>query len=182
MSQMNHPKEDLIELGVITKAHGIKGQVTIKPFGDDPLALNQYGPLRDPSGQHTFTIKKLQLNNKGLLVASLKEIKDRNDAEAAKGTILCIERDKLPEPEIDEFYYSDLINLEARLENGDPFGKIIDVMDFGAGDLLEILPQNSQKSMYLVFNEENVPTLHIKDGYIIVSPPDEIEGEEQKGE
>ena len=174
-------KTDLIELGVITKAHGIKGQVTIKPFGDDPLALNQYGPLSDPSGQHTFTIKKIQLNNKGLLVASIQEIKDRNDAEAAKGTLLCIDRDKLPEPEEDEFYYSDLINLEARLETGEAFGKIINVTDFGAGDLLEILPQNSQKSMYLVFNKQNVPALHIKEGYIVVSLPEEIEGQEQKG-
>ena len=95
---MNSKKQDLIELGAITKPHGIKGEVFIKPFGDAPLALNQYGPLTDPSGDQTFTITHLRLNAKGMAIAKIKEIPDRNKAEALKGTLLCVERDKLPPP------------------------------------------------------------------------------------
>ena len=170
---------DLIELGAITKPHGIKGDVFIKPFGDDPLTLNHYGPLTDPSGTQIFTITSLKLNPKGMLVAKIKEIQDRTQAEALKGTVLCVERDKLPAPDDDEFYHTDLIGLEARLQTGKPVGKIIRVDNFGAGDLLEIMPQNSQTSLYLSFTKDNVPELHIDAGYIVISLPSETDGEER---
>jgi len=175
---MTKPK-DLIELAAIANAHGIKGQVLIKPFGADPHALKQYGPLTDVTGQKTFSIKKLRVNNKGMVVATLKDVTDRTQAEHLKGTVLCIDRSKLPEPDEDEFYYSDLIGLEARLENNDLFGKVINLADFGAGDLLEIMPQNSQKSMYLLFTKQTVPSLHLSQGYITIAPPQEIEAEPQ---
>ena len=84
-----------------------------------------------------------------------------------------------PPPDNDEFYHTDLIGLEARLETGEPFGKIIRVENFGAGDLLEIMPQNSQTSLYLSFTKDNVPELHIKEGHIIITLPSETDGEEQ---
>lgn len=176
---MSDKTPDLIELGAIANAHGTKGDVLIKPFGD-PLALNQYGPLKDKTGQKHFTIEKMRANSKGLLIATVKEITDRNQAEALKGTLLCIDRSQLPDPQEDEFYYQDLIGLEARLENGTPFGRVINLADFGAGDLIELMPQNSQKSMYLSFTKENVPSLNIADGYIVISLPDEIELRDQK--
>ncbi len=178
---MTKPK-DLIELAAIANAHGIKGQVLIKPFGADPLALKQYGPLSDAIGQQTFTIKKLRANNKGMLVATLKEVTDRTQAESLKGTVLCIDRSKLPQPDEDEFYYSDLIGKDARLENNELFGKVINVADFGGGDLLEIMPQNSQKSMYLLFTKQTVPSLHLSEGYITIAPPQEIEVKQQEDE
>ena len=176
---MHSSTKNLIELGAITKPHGIKGDVFIKPFGDDPLALNHYGPLTDPSGKQSFTITSLKLNPKGMLVAKIKEIPDRTQAEALKGTVLCVERDKLPAPDDDEFYHTDLIGLEARLQTGKPVGKIIRVDNFGAGDLLEIMPQNSQTSLYVSFTKDNVPELHIDAGYVVISLPSETDGEER---
>ena len=175
---MNNKKQDLIELGAITKPHGVKGDVYIKPFGNDPLTLDHYGPLTDPQGEQIFTITHLRLTSKGMLVAKIKEIQDRNQAEDLRGTPLCIKRDKLPAPDEDEFYHTDLIGLEARLETGEPVGKIIKVENFGAGDLLEIMPQNSQTSLYLSFTKTNVPELHINEGHIIIAMPSETDGED----
>lgn len=171
-----------VEIAAIAGAHGIKGDVLIKPFGADPGQLLDYGPLRDKTGTATFTIQSLRPGRKNFLIARITEITDRNQAEAAKGTVLCIDRDQLPEPDDDEFYYSDLIGLEARLENGEPYGRVINVDDFGAGDLLEIMPQNSQTSMYLSFTKETVPHIAISEGHITIVLPSYDEVSETKDE
>ncbi len=167
------PNDELIELGAITNAHGIKGDVTIKPFGKDLSSLLDYGPVRDKSGQQAFTILSLRHSKKDLYVARIKEITNRNQAEEIKGTELYIERSKLPEPEEDEFYYRDLIGLSVKLETGEKWGKVIAVEDYGAGDIIEIMPQNSQKSVYFSFTKDIIPTISLKEGYLILIPPHE---------
>jgi 16S rRNA processing protein RimM len=179
-----------IELAAIAGAHGIKGEVLLRLFGEEPESLTNYGPLTDENGQASFTVKSLKPGRKNLLIARIEEIKDRNQAEALKSTKLYIERDKLPTPSDDEFYYADLIGLDARLEDGSIYGKVIQCVDFGAGDLLEIMPQNSQTSMYLSFTNETVPDVNITGGYITINLPSttevrdipqEDEGEEKEG-
>lgn len=160
-----------IVLGAITNAHGIKGDVTIKPFGKTPETLMDYGPLTDITGKHTFTILSLRHSKKDLYVARIKELTDRNMAESAKATNLYIELSKLPEPDEDEFYYHDLLDLEVRLASGETYGTVKAVEDFGAGDLIEILPQNSQKTVYFSFTKEVIPVVNIKEGYITLAPP-----------
>jgi len=162
-----------ILLGVITNAHGIKGDVTIKPFGQDLNALTDYGPLTDKSGKQTFTVLSLRHSKKDLYVARIKELEDRNMAESAKTTELYIELSKLPEPDEDEFYYHDLIDLTVRLPTGELYGTVKAVENFGAGDIIEILPQNSQKTMYFSFTKEIVPSVNIKEGYVTIAPPAE---------
>lgn len=166
-------KDELIELGAITNAHGIKGDVTIKPFGKDLSSLMDYGPVRDKTGQQAFTILSLRHSKKDLYVAKIKEITNRNQAEDVKGTELYIERSKLPEPEEDEFYYRDLIGLSVNLESGEKWGKVIAVEDYGAGDIIEIMPQNSQKSVYFSFTKDVIPTISLKEGYLTLIPPQE---------
>lgn len=175
---MNADDNDLVELGVITGAHGIRGDVIIKPFTETPL--HEFDVLTDKTGQTRFEITRLKTAGKGRIAATIKNITTRNDAEALKGTTLCIARCALPEPEEDEFYYTDLIGLETRLETGELFGTIINLANHGAGDILEILPQNSQTSMYLLFTKENIPALDIEKGYITIVLPDEIDGEQRK--
>ncbi len=171
-----------VEIAAIAGAHGIKGDVLIKPFGTDPGQILEYGPLRDKTGNKTFTVRSLRQGRKNFLIARIDEITDRNQAEAAKGTLLCIDRDQLPPPEEDEFYYSDLIGLEARLENGELFGKVINVDDFGAGDLIEIMPQNSQTSMYLSFTKDSVPLVAVSEGHITIVPPSYDESSDDAGQ
>ncbi len=168
-----HIASKRIVLGVITNAHGIKGDVTIKPFGEDPNSLMDYGPLTDKSGKQTFTILSLRHSKKDLYVARIKELTDRNMAESVKSTDLYIELSKLPEPEEDEFYYHDLLGLEAKLTSGEVYGTVKAVENFGAGDILEILPQNGQKTVYFSFTKEIVPVVNVKEGFITIEPPTE---------
>src|SRR5688500_6123917 len=116
-------------MGRIGAAHGIKGEVRIQSFTEDPLALVSYGPLStDKPG---LTIK--------LLVARLEGVNDRNAAEKLNGVELYVDRALLPETDDeDDFYHADLIGLKARLADGSEIGEVMAVPNFGAGDLLEI--------------------------------------------
>ncbi|GAA6211441.1 ribosome maturation factor RimM [Hyphomicrobiales bacterium 4NK60-0047b] len=166
-----HNMSKRIVLGVITNAHGIKGDVTIKPFGQDLNTLTDYGPLTDKTGKQSFTILSLRHSKKDLYVARIKELTDRNMAESAKATDLYIELSKLPEPDDDEFYYHDLIDLRVQLPSGDLYGTVKAVENFGASDIIEILPQNSQKTVYFSFTKEIIPVVNVKEGFITLEPP-----------
>jgi len=124
-------------LGVITGVHGIKGWVRVKSFTAEPEAIADYGPLSDESGARHFELDLVGAG-KGVVLARIKGVEDRNAAERLKGLRLYVHRADLPPPEDDEFYEADLIGLAAMLEDGSRFGTVRAVNDFGAGASLEI--------------------------------------------
>ena len=105
-------------LGVIVGAHGLRGQVKVKSFTEDPADLAAYGPLSDVTGSRTFTLS-LVGRAKGTLLASIVGVTERNAAEALRGTELFVAREALPDTEDEEVYYhADLIGLTAEDESG----------------------------------------------------------------
>ena len=161
-----------VVLGIITSAHGIRGEVKLKSFTEDPAAITGYGPLATKSGA-TLEIASLKPSKNGF-IARIKGVSDRNQAEALRGTELLVDRDRLPEPEEEEFYYADLIGLRAETTNGEYYGKVLAVHDFGAGDLLEIQLEDTSKTEYLAFKSETVPEIEIAKGRIVVVPPVDV--------
>jgi 16S rRNA processing protein RimM len=137
MPEEKSAQESKVCLGVISGAHGIRGEVKIKAFGEDPLAIAGYGPLSDETGGTTVEITTVR-PNKGGVVARIKGVGDRNQAEALKGLMLYVERSALPEAAQDEYYHADLVGLSVELSDGKPMGQVIAVQDFGAGPMLEI--------------------------------------------
>ena len=169
------PAQKLLCLGVISGAHGIKGEVVIRSFTAAPLDIGAYGPLSDRQGGREFVITPLRLAKKGV-IARIEGVNDRNMAESLRGTELFIERRCLPEPEDeDEFYYADLIGLEARSPDGKRLGEVVAMHDFGAGDLIEIHFDESGKSEIFPFERKTVPLIEIKKGFVVFSPPHVIE-------
>ena len=109
----------------------------------------------------------------------IKGVDDRNAAETLIGTGLYIERTKLPQTAEDEFYHTDLIGLMALTAQGEKVGTINALYNFGAGDLIEIRTSENRLEM-LPFTKEYVPTINLKEGYIIVKMMQyaaDIEGE-----
>ena len=174
--------ETLIVIAAIAGAFGIKGEVKIKPFTDDPKACLAYGPLRDIKGKIILTPVRSRLVKKSLAVVT-DEVKTREQAEAMKSTKLYIYRSELPAPDEDEFYYSDLIGLRVETLSGEMMGKIKAVNNFGAGDLIEIQKPN-HKDWLLPFTKLCVPRVDVAGGRIVIDPPEEIEGDadRDKGE
>src|ERR1043165_10175666 len=97
----------------IGAAHGVRGEVRLKPFTEDPLAVTRYGALESEDGKRRFEIESVR-PAKDMLVARLKGVADRNAAEALKNIRLYVAREKLPKPEADEFYHADLVGLTDR--------------------------------------------------------------------
>jgi 16S rRNA processing protein RimM len=163
-------------MGRIGAAHGIRGEVRIQSFTEDPLALRGYGELSTNRPGLTISIEAARTTT-NVLIAQLKGIADRNAAEKLNGVELYVDRDKLPEiDDQDDFYLADLIGLEARLADGAPIGKVLAVPNYGAGDILEIGGPGLETRL-VPFTRAAVPDVQVADGYIVVDPPAEVDGE-----
>lgn len=170
-----------IAIARIGAAHGIRGEVRIKPYGDDPLSVADYGPLFTKDGSRSFEILDIR-PHKNVVIARIKGVNDRNAAEALNGVVLHVARQALPEPEDeDEFYHADLLGLAAVDVDGAELGTIVTVPNFGAGDLLEIAPQGG-RSFYVPFTREFVPTVDLDAGRVVVDLPEDYlsESDEDK--
>jgi len=166
-------------MGRIGAAHGIKGEVRIQSFTEDPLALASYGPLSTNKPGLTIRILAARTTT-NVLVARLEGVNDRNAAEKLNGVELYVDRALLPDPEDDDFYHADLIGLKARLADGSEIGEVMAVPNFGAGDLLEIRDPRSGDTYLYPFSKAVVPEVRIADGYLLIDPPIEAEpGEEE---
>jgi 16S rRNA processing protein RimM len=155
-------------------AQGLKGEVKAKIFTASPDALPRYGRLHARDGR-TFTITAFRPSKQGEAVIAFAEVKDRNTAEALKGTELFVARAALPEPDEDEFYHADLVGLEARDSEGRVIGKVVAVHNFGASDVIELVRDDGD-SVHLAFTRETVPVVKIADGYIVVAVPEDDDG------
>ena len=157
---------NLVCVAAISGAFGVKGEVKIKSFTDQPGACLSYGPLLDQKGQVILTIKKQRSVKNGFAVFT-QEVDTREQAEALKGTKLYVDRDSLPTPDEDEYYYTDLIGLTVETTDGEAVGKVKAIHDFGGGDVLEIWKQG-EKSWYHPFTKQAVPLVDIKEGRAVI--------------
>jgi 16S rRNA processing protein RimM len=158
-------------------AHGVRGEVRLWTFTEDPRAVLHYGPLTTKDGARQFEVTKAR-EARDHLVATIKGVTDRSAAEKLNGLELYVARDQLPEPEDDEYYHADLIGLAAETTSGEPLGRVLAIHNFGAGDIIEIAPP-SGSTLLLPFSNAVVPTVDIKGGRIVIEVPAEIEGDER---
>lgn len=159
----------------IGAAHGVRGAVKLWPFTDDPLAVMDYGPLTTKDGARQFEVTHAR-PAKDHLVATLKGVATREDAERLNGIELYIAREKLPETDEGEYYHADLIGLAAVNVAGEPIGRVLAIHNFGAGDIIEIAPP-SGPTLLLPFTNAVVPTVDLAGGRVVIELPQEIDGE-----
>ena len=160
----------------IGAAHGVRGAVKLWTFTEDPLAVTRYGQLMTKDGARQFEVTHVR-EAKGHLVATLKGIATREEAERLNGVELYVAREKLPATDENEYYHADLIGLAAVDAAGGPLGRVIAIHNFGAGDIIEIAPPNGA-TMLLPFSNAVVPTVDLEGGRVVIELPDEIEGDE----
>jgi len=145
---------DLVLVATITGAHGIRGEVKLRSFTAEPAAVASYSPLETAAGK-TVEITKLRAQKDGF-IAILKGVTDRNAAEALRGTELFVPRARLPEPEEDEVYVHDLIGLPVHLVDGSRLGEIVEVADYGAGDLIDVKVEGRKDTVLIPFADDYV--------------------------
>jgi 16S rRNA processing protein RimM len=180
-------KRQMILLGAIAGVHGVRGEVKVKSFTADPLAIATYGTLYDDAGRK-FELKLAQKAAKDtIVIAKIDGIVDRNAAEALKGTRLYAPRDVLPALADDtEFYATDLIGLRVEDRDGRNLGKVVDLADYGAGDIIAIAG-GPEGDFELPFADRFVPVVDLAGDRIVVDLPEDFftakpVGEEEGGE
>jgi len=181
----NKKLENPVLMGVIGAAQGLRGEVRVKPFTADPVAIGEYGTLYGEEGL-AFEILDVR-PHKEMVVIRFRGVNDRNQAEALNGVQLYVERDNLGDDDLDEdeFFYADLEGLEARDAEGNSYGVVSAVFDFGAGDILE-LTQKGKRAQLIPFTEASVLEIDLEGGMILIDPvaaglASEDDGEEQDG-
>ena len=168
-------KAALIYVAKIGAAHGVRGEVKLWPFTEDPLAVLNYGPLTTKDGARQFEVLRAR-EAKDHLVATLKGVTTRDDAARINGIELYIPRDRLPDTEDGEYYHADLIGLRAIDAQQQDIGKVVAIYNFGAGDIIEIAPPRGP-SLLLPFTNAVVPTVDVAAGHVVVDLPQEIDGD-----
>ncbi|SHG38917.1 ribosome maturation factor RimM [Bradyrhizobium erythrophlei] len=159
----------------IGAAHGVRGALKLWTFTEDPLAVKAYGPLVTKDGARQFEVTSAR-EAKGHLVATLKGVATREEAERLNGIELYVAREKLPDTDEDEYYHADLIGLAAVNTANEPLGRVIAIHNFGAGDIIEIAPP-SGSTLLLPFTNAVVPMVDVPGGRVVIEMPDEIEGD-----
>jgi len=124
-----------VTLAAIAGAHGVRGEVRLKLFGEGAEALRAFSVF--DAGDRKLTLKSVRPANQGA-VASFAEVADRSAAEALRGTVLTVPRSALPALGEGEYYHHDLIGLPCVSSDGQAIGHVAAVENFGAGDILEI--------------------------------------------
>jgi 16S rRNA processing protein RimM len=163
-----------VTLAAVGAPHGVRGEVRVKCFLADPMALGAYGPLS--ANGRTLTVESVRPLKGDLVVARFREIATREAAEALRGLELTVPRSALPEPEEGEVYHADLVGLRAETVAGETLGRVRAIYDFGAGDVLEIEGPGGVR--LLPFTKAAVPVIDLAGGRIVVDPPAETEARE----
>lgn len=168
---MSNSDPEMICVGAIGGAYGVRGEVRLKSFTADAAAIADYGPLVTGDGAMEFDVTLIGTVKNGLSVR-LSNVATKEQADALKGVQLYVPRNRLPDTDEDEYYYTDLVGLEVRDTGGTVLGTVKSVQNHGASDLLEIQGPALKTTVLLPFTLAAVPTVDIASGRIIADPPE----------
>ncbi|MFP1630611.1 ribosome maturation factor RimM [Zhengella sp. ZM62] len=158
-----------VRMAVIGAPHGVRGELRVKSFTADPLAIGDYGPLHDAEGR-LYEVLDVR-PAKTVVVVRFRGVTTREQAEALNGVELLVARDALPDEDLeeDEFFHADLVGLEVRDGDGKTLGKVTALQDFGGGDLLEIT-LGGRKGVLIPFTMAAVPVVDVAGGFVTIEP------------
>ncbi len=162
--------EQRILLGVVGRPHGVRGLVHVHSYTADPVDLPEYAPFSDERGR-VFALRWVSegvAELSELVDGARRPVRDRAVAEKLVNTRLFVPRDRLPPPEAEEFYLSDLIGLAAVRADGAALGVVDQVHDYGAGASLEI------GRLLVPFTRACVPVVDLAGGRVVVVAPEEV--------
>nr|WP_244936646.1 ribosome maturation factor RimM [Methylobacterium currus] len=163
-------------LGEFGRAHGLNGEVRLKSYTADPMAIGSYGPLTGADGS-AIEIASLRpaAGAPDMLIARVAGLSGRTGAESLNRLALYVARERLGAPEDeDEFFAADLVGLAVVDRAGNAIGTVRAVPNYGGGDLLEIAPAAGGSPALLPFTKAFVPEIDVAGRRIIVDPPEDL--------
>ena len=173
------PRAGLVLLGEFGRAHGLRGEVRLKSYTAEPLAIGRYGPLSGPDGRSFVLtdVRRAGGDQPDLLVARVEGVGTREAAEVLNRIGLHVSRERLEtELDADEFLLADLVGLTVVDPDGAPIGTIVAVPNYGGGDLLEIKLIEGQREL-VPFTKAFVPEIDLAAGRITIDLPADDESD-----
>lgn len=170
------PNPELIPIAKIVDAHGIRGQVRVRPLTELPETLKTLPALYNANGTKAPLIFQGKAP-KGHLIAMLEGTADRTAAEQLKGTEFYAKRDDLPPPDEEEYYFRDIIGMTVIAQDKDTTytGEVVDMVNFGAGDVLEVRWQNRTPALEMfAFTHATVPDIDETSRTLTLILPEEL--------
>lgn len=165
----------LIELAAVVRAHGLAGEVVLKSFNpaSDLLSSLDEIILRSPDGAlRTFAVTSRRGGGDSLLIG-LRGVSDRDQAEALRGSLVCVPREALPPLEEGEYYLADLTGLSVRDGEGKTIGHVEDVLEYPSVEALVVLVDGIVREVPNL--DRYVPEIDVAGGFVVVAHLDEIE-------
>jgi 16S rRNA processing protein RimM len=156
---------NLICIAKITKPHGIRGQAKLISYSEIPEDVFNYPHLYDENLNEYHL--KLNSQKENMFIVTFNDNKSRNLVEEIAGTKLYITRNMLPSSQEEEYYHSDLIDLDVLDSAKETRGKLIAIHNFGAGDIIEINHPEYKDTIFLPFNQEFIIKIDIEKKHII---------------
>jgi 16S rRNA processing protein RimM len=173
------PRPKWIEVGRISRPHGVSGEVRVSLSSDNPERFLEGATLHARPGrmgvagprlseQVRLTVESVR-GDEGFPIVAFREIADRDKAEAFSGYVLEIRSSQLPELDEDEFYPFDLIDLEARDPSGSVMGRVTDALESPAHAIL-IVSLDAGGEALVPFVKAAVPEVAVEAGYLVIDP------------
>jgi 16S rRNA processing protein RimM len=155
-----------IQVGKIGRPKGTKGLLRLHCYLNDDRDINQFEKfyLEDES---IIKLKLVSFDKKGPIVF-INDIDNRTNAEIFVNKNIYLKKEELQPTDDNEFYFHDLEGLDVIDNKNEIVGKVISVVNFGAGDLLEILFLKSNKNEFFRFTEQNFPSINIQEKNITI--------------
>lgn len=167
--------EQLLQVGVITQPHGVRGEVKVFPTTDDPVRFKKLKKVILDTGKEKLNLEVEHVKFfKQFVIVKFKEFDNINDIERYKRCPLLVTRENAVSLEEDEYFVADMIGMKVITEDGTEFGTLSDVMETGANDVYvidskehgEVLMPAIKECVLNVDMESGIITVHLMNGLI----------------
>ena len=158
--------QQYLEVGKVTRAHGLMGEVRVQPWADSPEFLCQFKTLYVDKTHWPIQVERARVH-KNMVILKLKDITDVNGALALRNAILYIDRKDADLPE-GSFFLADLMGMEVRdAKNGTVLGKIADVLTLPANNVYVV--RGGEREWMIPAVPEFVAKVNIDEDYMLVN-------------
>lgn len=161
-------KEEMLQVGVLTNTHGVRGEVKVYPTTDDVMRFKKLKQVFLDTGKEPMELQVTRARFfKNLVILKFKEFDNINDVEKYKSRGLYVTRENAVKLAPNEYFVADLIGLKAVGDDGEDLGEVKDVLQTGANDIY-VLHKDGEDDILLPAIKDCVKNVNIEEGTIMV--------------
>ena len=160
--------KELLAVGLITRAHGVKGEVAVRPLTEVESRFEPGSVLRlGPGGERALTVGSVRGPHHGRLLVRFREVSGRDEAESLRGQPLLVDSRESPLlPDPDRFWVHEIVGLEVRTDDGRSLGRVREVLHNAANDVWVV--QGDRGEVLVPAVREVVASVDVAGGHVVI--------------